>query len=163
MKRTTTFGLAAAWMLLAFIVSGCTGYPDGPAISFQSATSKISTTWRIDEASVNGEEITDQFEGDFLKFEEDGDFQVFDNHFMVSLPPFSQDSAVSMLGFGNWEFLDGSKYVELLYDFRVQDPYNQTVIYEQNINQVWQVTRLSDDQLWLSNDSTLLKLEFYTQ
>lgn len=161
MKKTLIFFYIATFLTGSLLLAGCTGYSDGPTLSLKSAKSKISTTWRVQDASLFGAEVTQNYAQDFFKFEEDGDFSYFDANRLIAVPPFTQDTIMPLEGIGEWQFLDGSKQLEVLYTFTFKDPYNPDITYSEDVNQRWEVTRLADGELWLRDDSTILKLEFY--
>ena len=161
MKKLHSTLLVGFFAISAWLISGCTGYPDGPGVSLTSAESKITTTWRIQDASLNGTEITDQFTEDFFKFDNDGEFQYFDANRLISIPPFTQDTLMPLEGVGTWEFVDGKKQVELLYNFQFKDPYNSEILYSEDINERWEITRLAEGELWMRNGDMFLKLEFF--
>lgn len=161
MKKSQISFFTGLALLGSFLIAGCTGYADGPAINLKSAKTKIANTWRVDDASLNGVETTSSYTDDFLKFEESGDFTYFDALRLISIPPFTQDTLMPMEGFGDWQFLDGGKQLEVFYTFQFKDPYNPDITYSEDINERWEVTRLAEGELWLRNDSTILKLEFF--
>ncbi|MDX2250477.1 MAG: hypothetical protein SF052_27090 [Bacteroidia bacterium] len=161
MKKPHITLLTIAFLMGSLILTGCTGYSDGPVLSLKSAKTKISTTWRVKDASLFGVEVTSSYDQDFFKFEEDGDFSYFDASRLIAVPPFTQDTIMPLEGVGEWQFLDGSKQLEVLYTFSFKDPYNPDITYTEDVNQRWEVTRLAEGELWLRDDSTILKLEFY--
>lgn len=148
-----------AGMLLSV---ACTPYPEGPRVSFQSALSKISSSWQVREASLNGVDITSEYDGEFFSFDEDGDFQRLEKTFLITLPPFSQDTIVPIVGEGEWEFVNNNEEVEWLFSYTFRDPYNSDVRYSEEINERWMIDRLADGELWLRNDSMTLRMEFFT-
>ncbi|MDX2285961.1 MAG: hypothetical protein NW241_17465 [Bacteroidia bacterium] len=160
MKRLSISALLAAAVLLA-ATSGCTPYPEGPAISFRAALKQISTTWRIKEAIRGGNEVTAEFTDEYLKFEEDGDFSRLEKQFQIVIPPFTQNQTVSAVGSGEWDFVDGGAQLEVLYTFEFQDPYNSAVRYSEQYNERWEILRLAEGQLWIRNGDLTLKCEFF--
>lgn len=149
-------GLIAITLLV-----GCTGYPDGPAISFRSADELISTTWQIKDAISNNTDISAGFGGDYVTFRDGGDYRYFDGARTISLPPFTQDTTIAVEGVGEWRFVDGNSKVELFYAFEFEDPYNSDVTYREELNELWTIARLAEGELWLEDDSVLLKFEFF--
>ncbi|MCB0840012.1 MAG: hypothetical protein KDD63_18895 [Bacteroidetes bacterium] len=161
MKKLHSTLLVGIMAIAAWAMTGCTGYPDGPGVSFKSAQSKITTTWRIQDASLKGNEITSEYTDDFLQFNSNGEFQYFDANRQIRIPPFTQDTIMPIEGLGQWEFLDGNKQVELFYTFEFVDPYNSDIIYSEDINERWDITRLADGELWMRKGDLFLKLEFF--
>ncbi len=149
-------------LLLGMGLSACTGYPDGPAISFRSDEELIASSWSVKDAIRNNTDISAEFAGDYQSFRDGGDYRYYDSERVISLPPFTQDTTIALEGVGEWRFVNGGSQVELFYAFEFQDPYNTDVTYREEFNQLWTVARLAVGELWLENDSTLLKLEFYT-
>ncbi len=153
------------WILsLALVgVTACTGYPDGPAISFRPADELLVTTWKVKDAIRDNQDISARYEGDFQTFLADGQYLYFDSARTISLPPFTQDTTIFLQGTGEWRFVNGKSQIELLYAFEFEDPYNSDVTYREEINSLWTVARLAAGELWLEDDSTLLRLEFLTE
>ncbi len=160
MKLRSTFSWI--WVLPMIALVGCTGYPDGPAISFQSADELIATTWQVKDAISNNQDISAKYAGDYQTFRDGGEYRYFDELRKVSLPPFTQDTSIAMEGVGEWRFVNKKSQVELFYTFEFEDPYNPDVIYREEFNELWTVARLKEGELWLEDDSVLLKLEYYT-
>jgi len=148
-------------MVLLLGVAGCTGYPDGPSVSLTSAVSKLSTTWRIKQAIQNGTDITSEYDNEFFEFEEEGDFELLESTYDVSIPPFTMDTVLTVAGQGSWQFRNQQSQIELLYQVRVKDPFNSSVSYTRTFNELWTIDRLTKEEFWLSDDSTSLKLEFF--
>lgn len=150
-------------ILALFGLAACTGYPDGPAVSLRSAEVLISTTWKVKDAIRNGQDISGNYTDDYLTLRDGGDLRYFDANRVISLPPFTQDTTVDVEGIGEWHFVNGKSQVELFYSLEFQDPYNLDVTYREEVNQLWEVARLAVGELWLQDDSTLLKLEFFNE
>ncbi|MDP5171440.1 MAG: hypothetical protein NWR72_14440 [Bacteroidia bacterium] len=153
------------WILALALVglAACTGFPDGPAISFRSLDELIATTWSVKDAVRANTDISAQYADDYQTFRDGGDYRYFDAERTISLPPFTQDTTIAIEGVGEWRFVNGKSQVELLYSFEYEDPYNPDVTYREEVNQLWTVARLTTGELWLEDDSTVLKLEYYTQ
>ena len=152
-------------LLLGFValLTACTGYDEGPAINFTSAEKKLADTWRIAEATQNGQDVTARYAEDYMEFSEEGDFLYFESQYAISLPPFTQDTVVGLVGQGTWQFVEQKQALELLYSFRYPDFYNLNYSYDVTRNEYWEILRLFEDELWLKNDSVTLKLEFFTE
>jgi hypothetical protein len=161
-RMNRTLALLAVLLVITMSLLSCTGYPDGPRISFQNQTDLLSTTWRVRQALRNGEiDITDQYEGEFFEFEDDGAFRKLEKGYTVSLPPYTQDTTFNAIAPGEWQFRSGGTEIELLYLIRTQDPYNPAVRYTEVFNELWTIQRLAEGELTLSDDSTVLRLEFF--
>lgn len=162
MRLTLPYLLVLALGACLLLSVACTPYPEGPRISFQSALNKISSSWQVREASLNGVDITAEYDGEFYSFDEDGDFQRLEKTFQITIPPFSQDTILPIVGQGEWAFVNNNEEVEWLYDFTYRDPYNSDVRYTEQFNERWRIDRLADGELWLRNDSMTLRMEFFT-
>ncbi|RMG67407.1 MAG: hypothetical protein D6722_13185 [Bacteroidetes bacterium] len=162
MKHSLLYLPLLAIALFAF-QTGCNKYPDGPGASFRSATSRISTTWDIKAANQDGVDITDQFEGEFFEFEEDGSFRRLETDFLISLPPFSQDTIVNIVAEGEWTFIEDETQVELFYTYTFRDPYNSSILYNEEVNERWEIRRLTQDELWLRQEGTTIRFEFFNE
>jgi hypothetical protein len=164
MNHLQSYLLGVSFLLAALLAGSCTGYPDGPSVSFTSALTKISTTWRVKQATLNQTtDVTGEYENEYFRFNEDGEFETLEARFSISLPPFSQDTVIAAIGSGSWRFLEKETKVEMLYAYRFRDPYNSDIFYREEKNERYDISRLSQDELWLENDSLLLKLEFFSQ
>ncbi|MEM7654726.1 MAG: hypothetical protein AAF399_01245 [Bacteroidota bacterium] len=164
MKHFFPYLLSVVFLLVSLFLGSCTGYPDGPSVSFTSALTKISTTWRVKQAVLNNtEDVTTDYETEYFKFDEDGEFETLEARYQISLPPFTQDTIIPAIGSGTWRFLEEETMVELLYGYRFRDPYNSDIFYTEEQNERYEIRRLAEDELWLSNDSLFLKLEFFSQ
>lgn len=162
MRLSLPYLLILAILATLLLSVACSPYPEGPGISFQSALSRISSTWQVREASLNGVDITAEYEGEFFAFDEDGDFQRLEKTFQISIPPFSQDTILPVVGEGDWEFLNKNEEVEWLFTYTFRDPYNSDIRYTEQVNERWSIDRLADGELWLRNDSMTLRMEFFT-
>ncbi|MEO0472110.1 MAG: hypothetical protein AAF206_20965 [Bacteroidota bacterium] len=162
MRKVFLWTFSLVLLSMAVISSSCNRFEDGPGISFQSAVNRISNTWRVKEAALNGADITPQFESDFFTFDDNGVFETLDAARLIHLPPYTQDTIIPTKGEGEWDFVDRS-HIEILYNYRFRDPYNTSVNYVDERYEFWEVTRLSADELWLRNDSVLMKMEFFNE
>ena len=162
MNKFFTLIFAGSILILGLAQSACTGFAEGPAVSFTSTTKKLSTVWQVKEAALHGVDITQTFKSDFFDFKDDGEYMRLDASRLVSLPPFTQDTLVSMIGEGEWNLLDKNT-LELLYQYEFPDTYNPDVRYLEEQYERWEIARLTEDRLWLRNDSMLLKMEFFVQ
>lgn len=147
-------------LILAFGLQACTGYDDGPSISFRSEAVKIANTWRIQAASLRGVEVTANYEGDFYRFQEEGEFDRLDAAKFISVPPFTQDTIVTETAIGSWQFLKDNK-IEILYAYIIPDPYDSDITYREEHYEVWQIDRLTPEELWLRNDSLTFKMGIF--
>jgi hypothetical protein len=151
-----------AVILFAVSLIGCTGYPDGPSVSFKNQTDLLSTTWRVRQAIRNGDiDIRDQYEGEFFQFDDNGGFRTLEVGYTVSIPPYTRDTTFNAIAVGEWQYRNDRSQLELLYRIQVYDPYNPGIVYLETFNRLWRIDRLAEGELWLSDDSTQLKMEFF--
>lgn len=160
MTKTKLFIPAFALIFFAMASTACTSFADGPTVSFKSTTTKLATTWEVKEAAQDGVDITSQFLGDNFEFKTNGVYQTLDAAKMISLPPFTRDTIIPLQGIGEWNLLSKNE-LELLYSFQFRDIYNNDVIYKEELYERWEITRLTEEQLWLRNETTLIKMEFF--
>lgn len=139
-------------------LAGCTGFEDGPALSFKATEKQIANDWTVDEALLLNTDITDRYTSDVITFEEAKGFNYLDASRIVSFPPFTSTDTVAALGNGRWDFLDKNNMIELLYTFTFRDQYDTTIIYAEERYEQWEIQRLTSEELWLRNDSVSLKL-----
>ncbi|TAE46912.1 MAG: hypothetical protein EAZ89_19105 [Bacteroidetes bacterium] len=158
MKKNTLLLLIVPVVVLASLLSGCTGYADGPALSVKRAEVLILRKWKVDEAVQAGSDITAQFAGEFLEFKAEGVFRRQESTFPINIPPFTQNTTLALTGEGEWQFLDDKRVIEVLYTFSYVDPYNSAVLYRKTENEFWEITRLTEEELWLESGDTTLRL-----
>jgi hypothetical protein len=159
-RSTLLIGLLAFSLLVIF---GCTGYNDGPAVSFMAPAKKMARTWAFQEVILYQTEVTANYAGDFMEFEEDGGYSVLDAERVLSFPPFTVSDTLPVLGRGDWDFLDKKNRIELFFTYNYQDQFVDTLFYQEEMYQQWTITRLTEEEFWLENDSMRVKLEPKTQ
>ncbi len=159
-RSTLLIGLLAFSLLAIY---SCTGYNDGPVMSFVAPAKKMARTWSFKEVILYQTEVTHEYAADFMEFEEDGGYSILDAERVVSLPPFTRPDTLPVLGRGDWDFLDKKNRIELFFTFNYQDNYNDTLFYQDEQYQQWTITRLTEEEFWLENDSLRVKLVPKTQ
>jgi hypothetical protein len=117
----------------------------------------MDNTWKVKEAVKFGEEITELYDGGFIRFENDGAYSLLDTRRYVSLPPFTQDTALAIIANGEWDLLAKDKF-EVLYTYRFIDPYNPSVSYNDEVYEQWEILRLTESEFWVKNDSMSFRL-----
>jgi len=158
MKYRSTFfiGLIVIFLLSVF---GCTGYTDGPTISFTAPAEKMARKWAFQEVLLFSTEITPEFKDDFMEFEVDGGYSTLDASRVISFPPFTESDTIPVLGRGDWDFLDKKNRIELFFTYNYQDNFVDTLFYKDEQYQQWTITRLTEEEFWLENDSMSVKLQ----
>ena len=153
------FSVSVMILGLALGAISCTGYADGPALSLASAKKKIAANaWKVKEAASGTTDITADFDGDSWTFNEGGTFRYTDASRMIDLPPFTQEVNTSVDGNGTWEFVNDLSTMEVFYTNSITDPYNSSVVYDEAVNEIWEVTRLTKEELWIRDGDIFLKL-----
>jgi hypothetical protein len=156
--RSSFFQLLLALFLTSLVLVACDPFVEGPSFSFKTAETRLVNTWRVKEAAQNGVEITALFKDGFFNFKPENGFSTVDTKKLVSLPPFTQDTILPIAGTGSWFFLQEKNMVELIYTYTFQDPYNVDVVYSEEAYEQWEIRRLTKDELWMRNDSVIMKL-----
>lgn len=59
-------------VMIGFSIQGCKKYPDGPMISLQSRTERVSNTWDVDNYKLNGNDYTSLVTGYTETFTKEG-------------------------------------------------------------------------------------------
>lgn len=158
MKRNYTYAfIISALLMVASVLTSCTGFSEGPDISLRSNKKKMAKTWRVKEAVKFNVEITNLYKDGFFVFTEDGDFSTVDTKREVNLPPFTQTSTVTVLGAGEWRCITKTRF-ETLYTYTYKDPYNSNITYSDEAYEQWDITRLNSKEFWIQNDSMSFKL-----
>jgi hypothetical protein len=159
--RSTLLIRLLAFSLLA--IYSCTGYNDGPTLSFVAPAKKMARTWQFQEVILYQTEVTANYAGDFIEFEEDGGFSSLDAERIISFPPFTISDTLPVLGRGEWDFLDKKNRLEMFFTYNYQDQFVDTLFYQEEMYQQWTITRLTEEEFWMENDSMRVKLLPKTQ
>jgi len=56
------------------VIQSCKKYPDGPLINFESRTSRVANTWRVDTYLKNGTDYTSLMAGYTETYSKDGNY-----------------------------------------------------------------------------------------
>lgn len=129
---------------------GCKKYPDGPAISLRSKTSRISGEWDVEYFSINGYDSTSYlkslpFYGKYYISAE----QVDHNSLYRYINTIEGGPAPTHNGLGYWMYLDDHESVYFYiknYSLSSQSslgPYRAESV-------VWKIRRLKNKELWLT-------------
>lgn len=150
--------LATVFIIISLaLLAGCTGYPDGPALSIKPTEDLLVNAWKIDEAVRNGVDVSAEYADENYTFEANGDLERLERSFMTDIPPTGVSSS-SELGKGNWFLRNAKSQIEMVYTYSFGDPLNAAVAYQRTVNELWTIDRLTAEALWLSDDSTSLKM-----
>ncbi len=150
MKQQNTLFILLVSLL--WVVTGCTSYSNGPKLSLRSTGQKMDNTWKVKEAVKFGSEITSLYEDGYFIFKKDGRFSTLDTKRWVSLPPFTQDTALPIVANGEWNLLENDKF-EIIYTYTFTDPYDNSTVYNDEVYEQWNILRLTEQEFWIKNDS----------
>jgi hypothetical protein len=147
------------FILILLTLAGCTGFEDGPRISFTDPATIMANEWSVREAIKNGNDITAEYASDILTFGAQGDFSYLESSRVITSPPFTRRDTIIVLGTGTWDFLNGNDELEILYSFEYEDLYDNTIKYRHEVYEQWEISRLTEEEFWLRSDSVSLRLE----
>jgi|GEM_PF-3116350 len=147
--KAQSYWITALSLVIIMGIAGCRTFDQGPRVSFKKAEERVANTWIVKEAVQNNVEITDRFDGGFLTFEVNRDFIILDVDWEVTIPPFGQDTVLTIGGGGTWDFLSDKNRIEILYTINYQDPYDANVNYTEETYQQWEIEKLYEDEMWL--------------
>ncbi|MFK7970648.1 MAG: hypothetical protein AB8F95_09780 [Bacteroidia bacterium] len=146
-------------LLIVSSLVSCTGFESGPAISFKAAAKNMNNTWAVSEAIMNGTDVTATYASDVITFEELGAYSYLESAKIITSPPFTKSDTIPILGVGTWNFLDANNQIEVLYRFSYKDLFDPEIMYDAEIYEQWEITRLTAEEFWLRSESLSLKLE----
>jgi hypothetical protein len=123
--------LLLAVFLLCIIAGGCKKYEDGPAISFTSKANRLFGYWQMEKWILNNVEQTAQYQFQHkFGFAKDGTY--YYSFFDVG-------SGYTINFTGTWQFRQQKNQLVL----GLADPRNGMEY------QVWEINRLTSEELWL--------------
>lgn len=123
-------------LLASFIMFGtysCKKYEEGPMISLRTKTQRLTGDWKIDKATQDGVDITNQLPEMIMTFEKDGKLNVLNN--ATDMP-------------GTWEF--DSKKENLLLKFDGSTDIEK-----------FKIIRLKNDELWFDETAGTQIVRYY--
>lgn len=147
------------FILILLTLAGCTGFEDGPKISFTDSATIMANEWSVREAIKNGTDITAEYSSDVLTFDAQGAFSYLESARIVTSPPFTRRDTILVLGVGTWNFFNGNDEIEILYKFEYNDLYDTNLTYTHEVYEQWEIRRLTEEEFWLRSDSISLRLE----
>ncbi|MEO9531077.1 MAG: hypothetical protein ABJG68_06185 [Crocinitomicaceae bacterium] len=128
MKKTIKIA-SGLGLMLAFGLTSCNKYEDGPAISLRTKKERVANTWEIENAYRNGEEVTEDYEEYTLHMEKDGDAELAA---LYKWGDFSFEYETD----GTWMFENDAKTLKLDYE-------------NDDADQDYQILRLAEKELWI--------------
>jgi len=132
--------------VIAFTLSACSPYEEGPGISLRSKSSRISNTWKINYAvEADGDDRTDDLDDDTYIFSDDGGVSV-----TVTA------GGTSFSGTGNWTLLNDDE------DFRLEYSYS-ALGFTIEFDETFEILRLANDEFWIRDvDDDGIEIRFVT-
>jgi hypothetical protein len=121
--------LTASAIIGAIGFSSCNKYEDGPAFSLRAKKERVANTWKVQKATNNGEEVTDQYDEYTLRTTRDGDAELAA---LYTLGNFSYEFETD----GTWAFESDQTVLNL--DFENDDA-----------DRSYQILKLEEDEMWL--------------
>lgn len=157
MKQKHTLHTFILILLSTLLLSACTSFSEGPKVSLRTVRKKMDNTWKVKEAVKFGKENTELYKDGYFLFQEDGSFSSLNTKRFVKLPPFTQDTALTIVATGDWRLLAKDKF-EILYNYTFKDPYNPLIPpYNAEAYEQWEILRLTPTEFWVKNDSMSFK------
>ncbi len=126
MKKVILLALLGASIVLS--EAGCKKYEDGPGISFVSRKDRISNTWKIEQVTQNGEDVTVQYNSNNANFR-------YDINKNGSITASGTVLSIPYNVSGSWTFQSNDE------EIRVSFPNTGDVVYI--------ILRLKQKELWL--------------
>lgn len=124
--------------MIITLAPACKKYEEGPAVSLKSKKERIANTWKIDRATDDGEDVTENFDQYTLMLTKDGDATLNARYSWGDVDIIVETD-------GTWEFDD--KKEEIHFNYEDDDA---------DVN--YQILKLKEDELWLREEGEDLEL-----
>lgn len=142
LSKQLTLTLLAA-LLVVFTFSSCNSYPEGPLISLTSKTERVTNSWKIVQALEDGVDVTSDYNKYELIATNNGEARLTANYtFLGAKFDFETE--------GTWSFVNDFKEIAFNYD-------------NDSADVVYQILKLTEDEMWLKENGTTLELHYVTQ
>ena len=129
--------------LFAVVLSSCSPYEEGPAISLRSKAERVANTWRVDYAVDDNGDQTAEFSGDTYIFDKDGAATVNFN-----------ELGVDFTATGEWAFSNDDQNMRISAEY-VVGPLTFT------IDETYEILKLKETELWIKDiDDDRLEIHF---
>lgn len=126
MKKHSKKLMFAAAIVIMLNFYSCSTYEEGPAFSLRSKTARLTGEWEVDK--IDGDNPDGNL---YMEFEDDGDFEMtIEYSYYGSTYSYGYD--------GEWEWEDNKESVE---------------IEVQGDKQEWEITMLTNDELWFEDEN----------
>ncbi len=130
-------------LVVLFSLTSCKKYEDGPFIDFHSKTERVANSWKISQATDNGNNITSDYNKYDLNLLKNGTASLVANYKFLGVD-------YELTTDGTWTFLDDNE--KLSFDFDNNDA-----------DGIYKILRLKEDEMWLKKDAGTLELHFVNQ
>lgn len=118
------------------MLTSCSPYEEGPAISFRSRTERLCNEWRLTRLYINGTEQT------LSAFDQQTTLEFKDNGTVNYSYAVMDSTAIVITGSGTWEFNDDQTEVITKITYVLGGTETDT----------FKILRLKEEELWLENN-----------
>lgn len=142
MKKLASLSLIA--FFCAALLSSCSPYEEGPAISFRSKAERVANTWKVNYAvEADGDDRTADYDGDTYILDKDGGIVL---NFM--------EGGTSFQATGSWELTNDDENIRIQTSFTA---FGVTF----NGDETYEILKLKEDEFWIKDiDDDGLELHF---
>jgi len=118
------------------MLTSCSPYEEGPAISLRSRTERLDNEWRLTRLYINGTEQT------LSSFDQQTTLEFKDNGTVNYSYAVMDSTAIVITGSGTWEFNDDQTEVFTTVTYTLGGTEKDT----------FKILRLKEEELWLENN-----------
>lgn len=118
------------------MLTSCSPYEDGPAISLRSRTERLCNEWRLTRLYINGTEQT------LSSFDQQTTLEFKDNGTVNYSYAVMDSTAIVITGSGTWEFNDDQTEVFTTITYTLGGTEKDT----------FKILRLKEEELWFENN-----------
>lgn len=118
------------------MLTSCSPYEEGPAISLRSRTERLCNEWRLTRLYINGTEQT------LSSFDQQTTLEFKDNGTVNYSYAIMDSTAIVITGSGTWEFNDDQTEVITKITYTIGGTVTDT----------FKILRLKEEELWLENN-----------
>lgn len=127
--KTILKSITALFFGATFLITSCSKYEDGPAISLISRTERVANTWKVEEAYADNEDVTDDYRVYEVYLSKDGDAELTAEYELLG-----QDFSIETDG--TWQFTNNADNIKV--DFENDDADNE-----------YQILKLTETEFWI--------------
>lgn len=137
MKLITT-KISVALVAMALIIPSCKKYDDGPSLSLRSKKARIANTWKIETATRDNKNVSDEYDDFTLDLTKSGGATLTYTYFFAG-------STFNISTSGTWDLINDKDDLRLDFDANDSDV-------------TYRILRLKEKELWLRDGNTELHL-----